>query len=360
MADKQYGGWYDNPTTGKNQRWWGEGIWTNGEDPGQGQGQGGQGSVGNLAAGLSNLGGGSMNLMGFDLPTLQTNFQDTYGKLQGAESELQGYQTRRYEEEYSKSGLDKVKGEIDALDTSIATEKNLRDESVSKVRKNPGYSAATITGETGEIQRLANAKINNLIDERNTKAGTYNAKLGEITNKVGMETKDKESSVNSMRYNLQFLGGLLQTYQQARTQELSAATETSRWEKEFELKLYEAQTGRINASKGGSGANQQQVKDAWGNIVGYFDPATGKTTYYQSEEGAGTGAAAQTIPSEGLRMKIRDAWKQGYTADQLKGAYGTAVTDKGENVSSIIDDEWNTKTQGGIGGFLKRLFTPGV
>jgi hypothetical protein len=356
MADKQYGGWYDNPATGKNQRWWGEGIWTNGEDPGGG---GSQQSVGTLAAGLSGLGGGGLSLFGYDLPTLQTNFQDTYGKLQSAESELQGYQTRRYEEEYSKSGLDQVKSDIDALDTSIATEKNLRDESVSKVRKNPGYSAATITGETGEIQRLANAKINNLIDERNTKAGTYNAKLGEITNKVGMETKDKEASVNSMRYNLQFLGGLLQNYQTTRAQELSAETESSRWEKEFELKLYEAQTGRMNAEKGGSGANQQQVKDAWGNIVGYFDPATGKTTYYEQGQNAGA-SSAPTIPSAGLRMKIRDAWKQGYTADTLKGAYQGAVTDKGENVSDIIDDEWKIKTATGVGGFLGRLFRLGV
>ncbi len=357
MADKQYGGWYWQPEQNKALRWWGKDaggkdIYTAGEEPAK------QSSVGSLAAGLSGLGGSMSNLMGFDLPTLQTNFQDTYGKLQGAESELQGYQTRRYEEEYSKARLEGIRGEIDKLDTSIATEKNLRDESVSKVRENPGYSAATITGETGEIQRLANAKTNNLIDERNTKAGTYNAKLGEITNKVGMETRDKEATVNSMRYNLQFLGGLLQTYQQARTQELAKQTESARWEKEFELKLYEAQTGRMKATTGGAGRSMQQVKDAWGNVVGYFDPASGKTVYY--EQAGGKSAAAQTVASEGLRMKIRDAWKQGYTPDTLKSAYGGAVTDKGESVANIIDDEWKTKTQGGIGGFLKRLFTPGV
>ena len=32
----QLGGWYDNPATGKNQRWW-NGVWTDGEDPTQGQ-----------------------------------------------------------------------------------------------------------------------------------------------------------------------------------------------------------------------------------------------------------------------------------------------------------------------------------
>lgn len=29
---KQYGGWYDNPETGRNQRWW-NGVWTDGEEP---------------------------------------------------------------------------------------------------------------------------------------------------------------------------------------------------------------------------------------------------------------------------------------------------------------------------------------
>jgi len=29
----QYGGWYDNPATGRNQRYWGNGIWTDGDEP---------------------------------------------------------------------------------------------------------------------------------------------------------------------------------------------------------------------------------------------------------------------------------------------------------------------------------------
>src|SRR3989344_4429998 len=204
--DKQYGGWYWQPDQNKALRWWGQDssgkdIYTAGDEPAKQQ------SVSSLSAGLSNRGGGS-NLFGFDLPTLQTNFQDTYGKLQGAESNLQGYQTRRYEEEYGKAGLETIKGEIDTLDTKISSEKQVRDESVSKVRKNPGYSAATITGETGEVQRLAGSKINNLIEERNAKAEDYNARLGEITRKVTSETQGKEAKLNNLRYDLQFLGGL--------------------------------------------------------------------------------------------------------------------------------------------------------
>lgn len=354
---KQYGGWYWQPEQSKALRWWGtdasgKDIYTEGDEPAKQQ------SVSSLSAGLSNLGGGS-NLFGFDLPTLQTNFQDTYGKLQGAESNLQGYQTRRYEEEYGKAGLEGIKGEIDTLDTKIASEKQVRDESVSKVRKNPGYSAATITGETGEIQRMANATINNLIEERNTKAGTYNAKLGEITNKVTMETKDKESEVNNLRYNMQFLGGLLDTYQKTRTTELASQTETARWEKEFELKLYEAQTGRISASKtGGGSSSMQQVKDTWGNVIGYFDPATGETKYYETPQSEQT--QQTTISDSQLRQNIRAGWKQGYTPDQMKTSLQGVVTDKGQNAAAIVDEEWNIKSAPGIGGFLGRLFRLGV
>ena len=32
-SGKLYGGWYDNPTTGRNQRYWGNGNWTDGNEP---------------------------------------------------------------------------------------------------------------------------------------------------------------------------------------------------------------------------------------------------------------------------------------------------------------------------------------
>ena len=89
-----------------------------------------------MSTGLSTVGSG--NVLGFDLNTLNSKFQDTYGQIQGLSTDLEDYSTRRYDEEYNKAGLGKMKDEIAALDASIASEKNVRDESVSKVRKNPG------------------------------------------------------------------------------------------------------------------------------------------------------------------------------------------------------------------------------
>lgn len=358
MADKQYGGWYWQPNKSKALRWWGtdssgKDIWTEGDEPAKQQ------SVSNLSTGLSDLSSNSNKILGFDVGTLNTKFQDTYKKAQVLSTELEGYQTKRYDEEYNKAKLGSLKDTISTLDTNIAKEKNIRDESVSKIRKNPGYSAATITGESGEVQRLANAKINNLIQERNAKAEDYNARLGEITRKVTMETQGKESKLNNLRYDLQFLGGLVNTYNQIRSAELSATKEEDRWEKEFELKLFEAQTNRAKSSGSGSGSRyaKQQVKDAFGNVIGFFDPTSGKTSLYEqpSEESQVT-----TVNEGDLRKEIRAAWKQGFTADQLKTNLSSVSTDKGNSAAKVIDEEWQLKTQPGVMGFLRRLFTPGV
>lgn len=311
-------------------------------------------SVTSLSAGLSALGGA--NVYGFDLPTLQTQFKDNYSQLQTAESGINGYQAKRYDEEYSKANLGQLKDEISALDTQISGEKQTRDNSMSKTRKNPGYSAATITGETAEIDKQANSKISNLIDERNAKAGDYNAQLGEITKRVSMETADKQSEVESLRYNTQFLGGLIDTYQKIQANELSAQTDDARWEKEFELKLYDSQTSRTGTTKK---SNMEQVKDAWGNVVGYFDPETGQTNYYQQSQSSDQ--QQQSTISEGqLRKNIRSGWTQGYTPDQMKQSLQGIKTDKGQDASSIIDDEWKIKTAPGVKGFLGRLFRLGV
>lgn len=358
MADKQYGGWYWQPEQNKALRWWGKDasgkdIYTEGQEPNKQQ------STTSLSSGLSGI--GNDTVFGFDLGTLNTRFQDTYNKVGSLENNLQGYQSRRYEEEYDKAGLGKIKDEISLLDSSIASEKNIRDEAVSKVRKNPGYSAATITGETGEIQRLANAKINNSTEERNAKAQSYNAGLGEITQKVATETRDKESELNNLRYDLQFLGGLLDSYNKVRTAELASQKESERWEKEFELQLYNAQTSRISATKSSGGGtksySKEAVKDAFGNVVGYFDPGTGQTTYYQTPQSE---SKKNTVKEGDLRTEIRAAWKEGYQPDQLKKNLSNVSTDKGKTAAQIVDEEWQLKTQPGVMGFLRRLFTPGV
>jgi Skp family chaperone for outer membrane proteins len=354
MATKQLGGWYWQPEQNKALRWWGtdsagKDIYTAGDEPSKPQ------TVSNLSTGLSTVGSG--NVLGFDLNTLNSKFQDTYGQIQGLSTDLEDYSTRRYDEEYSKAGLGKTKDEIAALDASIASEKNVRDESVSKVRKNPGYSAATITGETGEVQKIADSKIGNLIEERNAKAQTYNATLGEITQRVATETQGKQSKLTNLRSDLQLISGLVDSYNKTRSTELSSQTDETHWEKEFELKLYSAQTDRMKTGDGGGTYAKQQVKDAFGNVTGFFDPVSGQTTPYQTDSQKNQ---TTTVNEGELRNEIRAAWKTGLNADQLKTNLANVTTDKGKNASQVIDEEWQLKNQPGITGFLRRLFTPGV
>lgn len=180
----------------------------------------------------------------YDIPKLQADIETTKNQLASAESALTGYQTKRYDEEYGKAGLQTIKDKVATLDSQIASEKQKRDESISKVRRNPYYSAATITGETAEIERLANATINNLIEERNAMANRYNTTLGEITTKVARETADKEREISGLRYNLERLTGQLGTYETIRQQELARGREASQWELDFAFKLEDAKRKR--------------------------------------------------------------------------------------------------------------------
>lgn len=57
----QYGGWYDNPATGRNQRWF-NGVWTDGDEPGKSSG------------GSSSGGKSGGNQPGFTLPQFSFNY----------------------------------------------------------------------------------------------------------------------------------------------------------------------------------------------------------------------------------------------------------------------------------------------
>ena len=173
----------------------------------------------------------------YDIPKLQTDLEATRTKLQTAEDALKGYQSKRYDEEYSNAGLETIKSKVADIDSQIASEKAKRDESISKVRKNPYYSAANITGESAEIEKLANANINNLIDQRNSSAEQYNSALGEVTKKVAMETQDKQTEIEGLRYDLNWMTSQLGTYQTIRSQELATSKGEEQWAMDFATKL---------------------------------------------------------------------------------------------------------------------------
>lgn len=330
---------------------------------------------------------------GFDVAGLQTQISDTQKKLDTAQGTLKNYYTTRYDQEYSARGLGDIKTKIADLDSKIASEKGVRDESISKTRRNPYYSAATITGESSEIERLANAKINNFVDERNSLAGEYNTSLDEVTKKVAAETAEKEREVDDLKYNLGTLTKQLSDYRETLRSELADEKDEEHWQMEFMLKLQDADQRARDAAKGGGNSTAgerlsarieqglepdptlrataerllaQGVSDP--TRLGYSGDLAvqleSEIAYLRAKNPQSTSAPAQASGStaEGtFRREVRDAWKEGYNPEQLKQVYGgVTFTDSKKSATEIIDDEWKIKTAGGIGGFLGRLFRIGV
>lgn len=330
---------------------------------------------------------------GFDMNALQTQISDTQKKLDTAQGALKNYYTTRYDQEYNTRGLGDIKSKIADLDSKIASEKGTRDESISKTRRNPYYSAATITGESSEIERLANSTINNYVDERNSLAGQYNTTLDEVTKKVAAETAEKEREVDELKYNLGNLTKQLSDYRETLRSELADDKDEEHWQMEFMLKLQDADQRAKDAAKGGGSSTAgerlsarieqglepdptlrataerllaQGVSDP--TRLGYSGDLAvqleSEIAYLRGKSPQSSQAPAQSggTTSEGaFRREVRDAWKEGYNPEQLKQVYGgVTFTDSKKSASEIIDDEWRIKTAGGIGGFLGRLFRIGV
>jgi hypothetical protein len=102
MADKQLGGWYDNPATGRNQRWWGSYGWTDGSDPTGGGGSSGGGSSsgsGSSDGGASDFASlfGQAAASTIEVPPIQVKTWEEYDAI--AMEELRPYYERILKEE---------------------------------------------------------------------------------------------------------------------------------------------------------------------------------------------------------------------------------------------------------------------
>ena len=325
---------------------------------------------------------------GYNFSSLQNQIKKVEKKLDKAQGKLKNYYTDRYDEEYEKRGLGNIKSKISDIDSRIAGEKGTRDESISKTRQNPYYSAATITGESSEIERLANSKINNYVDERNSLAGEYNSTLDEVTKKVATETAEKEREVEELKYSLASLNKQMSDYQDLVKSELARQDDEQRWEMEFLLKLQDVN----QRAKSGSGSAAERLASRIEQGMepdpsmrataqrlisqGISDPTrlgyTGDLAVqlesemdYIKKQSPQTDSSSNTqkgVTAEStFRREVRSAWKEGYSPEQLKQTYGSiGFSDSKKSPAEIIDDEWKIKTAPGIKGFLGRLFRIGV
>ena len=352
----------------------------------------------------------------YDPAKLQSDLASTQSRLKEAEESLKGYRTKRYDEEYQKEGLSALESRIAALDSQISGEKGVRDTSVSKTRRNPFYSAATITGETAEIEQQANRNIGNLIDERNSLAEQYNTKLGKVNTRIAQETEDKAREIESLRFNLNRLDQTMGDYRNELRSQLSFDTEAERWEAEFALRLadskkpktsvsefqadgklyrdtFNTQTGELirretlgNAPAGSGSSTESErfadriaqglepdpgLRSAAERLIsqgisnpteaGYSGTLAARLEAEMSWLRSGGGKKVTGTMSEGeFRKAVRKKWETNSTPDELKSLWSDVTIEGGKTPSQVIDDEWSIKTKPGFMGWLGRAFRLGV
>src|SRR3989338_7104915 len=202
----------------------------------------------------------------YDPVKLESDIATTQTKLKQAEDSLTGYRSKRYDEEYAKEGLSEIESRLATLDGQISGEKGTRDTSVSKTRRNPFYSAATITGETAEIEQQANRNIGNLIDERNSLAEQYNTKVGKVNTRIAQETEDKAREIESLRFDLNRYDQSMSDYRGELRSQLNFDTEAERWEAEFGLRLADAKKAKTSVSE--FEADGKLYRDVFNNETG--------------------------------------------------------------------------------------------
>ena len=323
-----------------------------------------------------------------DATALQQEVTDTESRLNTAQGNLKGYQSKRFKEEFDKERLGELESSIATLDADIANEKSARDTSISKTRRNPFFSSATITGETREIEGQANRGISNLIDERNSLASQYNSALQKINNTIALETEDQEREIGELKFNLGRLDDQLGTYRSELRSQLAFDTEAERWESEFALRLTQMQERAQTGSGGGSTpsteterftqrvdaglepdpalrATAQRLIDQ--GIVDPIEAGYSGSTAVRLEaqmnwmRGGESGGITGTMAESEFRRAIRKKWDDESTPQQLKAQWkNLTIEGTSKSPSEIIDDEWEIKTKPGFMGWLGRAFRLGV
>lgn len=224
----------------------------------------------------------------YDVTKLRDEVGTYKTEMDKAFKNLKDIETRTFNEEYEKRGLSDKKGRISSLDSEITALKRERDEAVSKIRQNPGLSAAQMLGQVKKIADFQNDRINSLIAERNAAAGEYNTELGEIDRTVERAAMDPKRQYEYYAGLLSRADTTLGGFQKALADELKEGRRQEEWERELAQALQIAQM----RGTGGRSSRRQLVRDEEGLPLYWFDPDTQAIEWIdesQMPEGRGRG-----------------------------------------------------------------------
>lgn len=165
------------------------------------------------------------SVYGEDIKKYKTQLDDLAKKKEDLYSTLQNYEQNTYQSLYDEAGLGSLKERIAQRDADIAQKKQEYNDTIARLRSNPGASAATITGEVSVATDKLKGEIENLVNERNSIAEEYNTGVSEIKNRVNQGLADLERQYNYYDSLEQQARQTLSEYQNALLEELATQQE---------------------------------------------------------------------------------------------------------------------------------------
>lgn len=204
----------------------------------------------------------------YGVDSLRKNLDTIKASKDTAFKDLEGAQTKTWNDEYNTSGLSEKKNKISALDQEIADEKRKRDEYVAKVRGNSGLSASQMTGDIRKALDYQNNLINNKISERNAVATEYNTGLSEIDKKTTRSLADKKLTYDKYNTEEASTTKKITEYLGALKSALAEQGKNDRYDKQLANAL---EVARIRKGSGGGTVKLKPLKDYMGDITGWYD-----------------------------------------------------------------------------------------
>ncbi len=197
----QYGGWYDNPTTGRNQRWF-NGVWTDGQEPNSSSGstpladkyisgadaetksifeQYG-GDINKSADGLINLAQGDLD---YAIKLIEANYKMAVGSDDAQVKEFLRGVANTLEEKVGRVQFDYETGKYRA-ESDITTIEDSRTRLLGRLDQDMAVATKALKKTTEDEGQMLKEKLN----ERGLINGSMNEGL------VGEEIRDYDEDVN--------------------------------------------------------------------------------------------------------------------------------------------------------------------
>ena len=309
----------------------------------------------------------------YDIGKIQADLTEASTKKRKAYEDLIGLQQRTYETEYEKAGIGKIRDEIAKIDKEIADRKARRDQALLDEKGKP-IPQWMITGRKALEIEAATNDINRLIDERNNMARQYNASLDDVVRRVGYATTDAQTRYSFWESEERRLSDFVKNYQAELTRQLekaekapsiigTAETGYYQWDPtERRFKMIIPPTPEKVTKK-----SLQAIKDPiTGKTIGYFDPETGESHYYEPEEkGTPTGESAgiKWFKEADVRTRVSELLNEGKSPEEIKTIMANIkMSDSTKTVDMIVDEVARKRRRRTLGEWIKaateRIISP--